>query len=223
MALLIVGYFLKINLARLDNLSTFTRQVALGNKVDYIIDKSSDEIGNLTRDFHSMLLSLKNSEDERKESLTRLEAILHSVQAGIVIIDPENRTIIDANPAALKMLDSSKEQVLNKVCHQFICPEAHGNCPVLDAGQSLDGERKILMKSDGSELRIFKTIVTIELKGKPYLLETFVDVEQQVQAEEALSERLTQICKAKKQQDVLVSHAVSREEKMVALKTEVNE
>ena len=50
-----------------------------------------------------------------------------------------------------------------------------------------------------------------------------MDVDQQVKAEQELSEKLAQISQAKKHQDILVSHAVSREERMVALKTEVND
>lgn len=222
-ALFLVGYFLKVNIARLVKLSVFTRHIALGEKCDPIIDNSKDEVGELYRGFQFMLKSLKDSEDQRLESLTRLETILDSVQAGVVIIDPDNRNIVDANPAALSMLGLPKDQVLNKICHGFICPAETGKCPVLDLNHSVDGDRKILVKSDGSELIIFKTVVPLELQGKTYLLETFVDVDQQVKAEKLLTEKLDQISQAKKQQDILVSHAVSREERMVSLKSEVND
>jgi PAS domain S-box-containing protein len=222
-ALLFVGYFIKTNLKRLVQLSRFARQVSLGEKFEQAIDESGDEIGQLNRDFQSMLVSLQDAEEERRESLTRLKAILDSVQAGVVIIDPDDRTIVDANPAALNMLGLPKEKVLKKICHGFMCPAETDSCPVLDLEQLVEGERKILLKSDGSELIIFKTVVSLELKGKTYLLETFVDVDQQVKAEQELSEKLAQISQAKKHQDILVSHAVSREERMVALKTEVND
>ena len=222
-ALLFVGYFIRINLARLAQLSIFTRHVALGEKYEPLVDEAQDEIGELSRDFQFMLNSLKESEGQRLESLTRLEAILGSVQAGVVIIDPANRTIVDANPAALKMMGVPKDQVINKICHGFICPAEQDSCPILDLKQNVEGDRKVLLQRDGSELMIFKTVVPLELQGKTYLLETFVDVDQQVKAENALSEKLAQISQAKKQQDILVSHAVSREERMVNLKTEVND
>ncbi len=221
--LLFVGYFIKANIARVVQLSTLTRHVSLGENFDPVVDESTDEIGHLTRDFQSMIVSLQEAEDERLESLTRLEAILDSVQAGVVIIDPAKRTIVDVNPAALKMLGLPKDQVINKICHGFMCPAETDSCPILDLHQEVDGDRKVLLREDQSEMIIFKTVVPIELKGKTYLLETFVDVDKQVKAEHALEEKLAQISQAKKQQDILVNHAVSREERMVSLKTEVND
>lgn len=223
MALMFTGYFMRRNISRVVQLSKLSRHVALEEKHEHLTDESADEIGHLTRDFQSMLKSLESAKEERQESLTRLEAIYDSVQAGIVIIDPSNRTIVDANPAALKMLGHTKDHVLNKICHGLMCPAETNKCPILDLKQNADGARKVLLKSDGSELIIYKTVVPIELKGQSYLLETFVDVDKQVKAEQALEEKLAQISQAQKQQDILVNHAVSREERMVELKTEVNE
>ncbi len=221
--LVLVGYFIRANLDRLVDLKRFTRQVTLGAKVEQVIDTSQDEIGQLNRDIQSMVTSLQDAEAERTESLLRLEVILDSVQAGVVIIDPASRTIVDANPAALNMLGRTKDEALGKICHGFMCPSACNRCPILDLDVKIEGDRKVLLRQDGSELKIFKTVVTIELKGKNYILETFVDVDKQVKAEQALEDKLAQISKAKNQQDVLVSHAVNREERMVALKSEVNE
>jgi len=221
--LLFAGYFIKKNLARLVELQTFTRRVASGEKFEPVKVKSRDEIGALFQDFNSMLVSLHEAEGQREESLTRMKTIFESVKAGIVIIDPEERKIVDANPAALKMIGLSREKVLQRVCHGFMCPASTDSCPILDLNQKVDGDRKVLLKSDGSKLMIFKTVVPLVLKGKKFLLETFVDVAEQVNAENALAEKLAQISQAKKQQDILVSHAVSREERMVKLKTEVND
>jgi len=44
------------------------------------------------------------------------------LQAGIVCIDAETHTIVDANPAAIEMIGAAKEQIIGHVCHKYICP-----------------------------------------------------------------------------------------------------
>jgi PAS domain S-box-containing protein len=56
---------------------------------------------------------------EREE---RLKTILDSLQAGIVCINAETYTIVDANLAAIEMIGAAKEQIIGHVCHKYICP-----------------------------------------------------------------------------------------------------
>ncbi len=72
-SLLILGFFIRKNIARLGQLSRFTRQVALGKKFEPIIDESQDEVGNLTRDFQSMLQIMIEAR-EGAEAATRAKS-----------------------------------------------------------------------------------------------------------------------------------------------------
>ena len=80
-----------------------------------------------------------------KESEERLQLILNSVQAGVLLIDPENHVIMDINPKAEKILDIKKESIVGNVCHEFICPACKGNCPITDLNQNVDNSERTVI------------------------------------------------------------------------------
>ena len=63
---------------------------------------------------------------------------MNSVHAGIIIIDPETHTIVDANPVAAQMVGVPKEELVGKVCHKYVCPAEEGQCPITDLKQTVD-------------------------------------------------------------------------------------
>jgi PAS domain S-box-containing protein len=111
-----------------------------------------------------------------KESEKRLKLILNSVEVGIVIIDAETHEILHANPCAEAMAQASAEEMVGHICHKFICPAQKGECPVSDLGIKVDNSEKVLLKANGEELDILKTVKSFELDGKKCLMESFVDI-----------------------------------------------
>lgn len=73
-----------------------------------------------------------------RENEVRLKVVLDTIQAGIVVIDPENHTIVGVNAAAGKMFSAPREQILGSVCHEYICPAEEDQCPITDLEQDLD-------------------------------------------------------------------------------------
>ncbi len=126
------------------------------------------------------------AEKALRESRSRLKTTFDTVQAGIVIIDAESHEIIDANPVAVDMIGDPKEKVVGSVCHQYICPAEKGHCPITDLGQGMDSSERVLIKANGESASILKTVVEIELNGRRCLLESFLDITDRKQAEEAL-------------------------------------
>jgi PAS domain S-box-containing protein len=124
-------------------------------------------------------LDLRTSEE-------RLRSILNSVQAGIVIIDPENHITVDVNPVAAQMIGAPKEQIVGKLCHKHICPAEKGECPITDLGQKMDKSERLLLKADGRTVPILKTVVSVSLGGREHLLESFLDITERKRAENAL-------------------------------------
>ena len=120
---------------------------------------------------HSSSLAVRQSED-------RLKSILNSINAGIVLIDPENHTIVEANPAALKLIGGSRKEVLESVCHRFICPAEKGECPITDLGKQMENAERKLINMDGQEIDILKSVLEIRYNGRPHLLESFIDISQ---------------------------------------------
>jgi len=115
-------------------------------------------------------------ENEIKESETRLQLILDTIHTGIMIIDPLEHKIIDINPAALKMIGAQKEEVVGHACHQFICPTEIGKCPITDLKQDIDNTERKIITRDGMKLSVLKRVNPIRIKGKEYLLESFIDI-----------------------------------------------
>ncbi|OGQ87408.1 MAG: hypothetical protein A2512_01595 [Deltaproteobacteria bacterium RIFOXYD12_FULL_56_24] len=116
-------------------------------------------------------------------SSMRLQAIFETVQAGIVIIDKKSRRIVDANPAAQKLIGLPRTKLIGSKCYQSICPADKEHCPVLDLGQHLVNSGQILLQADDKELPILKSVVELELNGRPCLVESFLDISKRVEDE----------------------------------------
>ena len=128
----------------------------------------------------------KKAEQALRESENRLHVLLDNLQAGVVVVDEKDHTIYDINPAALRMLDAKREDVVGRMCHKFICPAELGHCPITDLQQRVDNTERKLLRRDGSAIAILKTVVPITLRGRQYLLESFVDISGRKKMEEEL-------------------------------------
>jgi two-component system, sensor histidine kinase and response regulator len=118
----------------------------------------------------------KQTEQELMESERSFKAIIDAVHTGILIIDPETHQIVDANPAIVASIGEPREQIIGKVCHQYICPAERGKCPITDLGQQVDNKERILITAKGDTIPVLKTASRITLKGRDYLLESIVDI-----------------------------------------------
>ena len=136
---------------------------------------------------------LRKSVQAATESEHRLRTLLDSVRVGILIVDQETRRILDVNPAALQLLRTTREAVVGKVCHGFVCSANANHCPVCDLGQEVDNAERIALRADGSMVPVLKTVVRVTLDGRPCLLENFVSIEEQKQTEKALAEQTAQL------------------------------
>ena len=155
------------------------------------------------------IISIKRSSRRRENLLDQLRdsenlqrELLSSLPVGVMIIDEASRKIESANEHVLQLFGGSIEHLMGERCHQLMCPAMEGACPVSDLGQSVDHAERILLRKDGSKLSILKTVKKIQWNGQSKLLECFVDLTQQKQAQEALrqqSERL-EILKAQAEQ-----------------------
>ena len=135
-------------------------------------------------------------EDALRENEVRLKAVLDTVQAGIVVIDPENHTIVGVNAAAGKMFGAPREQILGSVCHKYICPAEKGECPITDLEQDLDNAERELLTANGRRVPILKTVVSVSLAGRKHLLESFLDITERKRAEEEREQLIGQLQEA---------------------------
>jgi PAS domain S-box-containing protein len=152
------------------------RNKALGTQeLVYIIDS-----------INNMIAEVRQSNKTLYESEERLKIILDSIQAGILLIDAETHKIIDANPAAVRILDAPKEKIIGRVGHQYICSGSKGTSPITDLGQNIESSEYVFSKANGREVSILKTVIPIFLEGKECLLCSFVDISEKKKLESQL-------------------------------------
>lgn len=137
---------------------------------------------------YSDITDRKNSEEALREAEKRLDTIVNSAQAGILLIDPETHKIVYANQAVVEMTGNKLSSLQGETCHSFICPAIEGHCPITDDLQEIDKSERTVLTVDGREIPILKTVSKVKLNGKELLLESFIDISERKEAEEKLRE-----------------------------------
>ena len=122
---------------------------------------------------------------ELKQSLNTTKAILENMPFGVMIvgIDKKVRMI---NDVALAIMDKKEEDVIGRICHDCVCPAEKGECPVLDLGQKVENSEKMVLRTDGKKIPVLKTAIPVVLEGEDVLLEAFIDITDQKNAEDYL-------------------------------------
>lgn len=130
-------------------------------------------------------------EGQLKESEKLQRSLLENVTVGIVIIDPETRMIERANPFAAELIGTSVEKIEGVPCNRYLCGPNQEICPMCDLGQEVADSHNTIRRADGSIIPVLKTVKRIKIRGKEKLLESFVDISVQKEAEAALQNERT--------------------------------
>ncbi|WFN36317.1 PAS domain S-box protein [Methanomicrobium antiquum] len=131
-------------------------------------------------------MTIKNQRKKIKESEMLYRAVWENVQAGIVLINPEDNKIISINPEALKITGFSESEVLGHVCHKLICPTLAGNCPIRNKSLKIENAERIALSKDGKEIPILKTATAMQIGDNEFLIECFIDISKIKEAEATL-------------------------------------
>jgi PAS domain S-box-containing protein len=168
---------------------------ALNNGADFYVQKGGDaaslfmELGHKIR----QIVQMRRTERSLAENREYLDRIFSSVQSGIVVIDAKTHEILDLNPAAAGMMGTTKDQIVGKKCHRFICPAEEGQCPITDLHKTVDNSERVLLTADGKKLDIIKYVVPFRLNGRECLLETFLDNTERKRATDELQSAYEEI------------------------------
>jgi PAS domain S-box-containing protein len=130
-------------------------------------------------------VELRTTELRASESFQR--TLMDNLPAGVMIVDADSHIIESINPAAAAMFGTPGDQIVGRLCHQFLCPAELGACPVTDKKQKVDNSERVLLRKDGSQLPILKSVRIVSMGGEKKLLECFVDITDSKKAEAALS------------------------------------
>jgi PAS domain S-box-containing protein len=169
------------------NLKDITREGTLSSRVTMSGD---DELVDLAGNINFMLQSLEDKENniQQAEALSRkrLESIINNIISGVLIIDEKTHNIIDVNPVAAETIGLPKEEIIGKLCHEFVCPAENGNCPISDRGETVHCSERVLINSEGERIPILKSVVSISIGDNSYFIESFVDLSKIKETEKDL-------------------------------------
>lgn len=128
----------------------------------------------------------KSAEEALRQSEVRFRMIFENQQNGLIMVNAETHVIVDANRTALSLMGATRDDVIGRVCHTFICPAEKGKCPVTDLGHTVDMSERFLLNIKGERIPIIKSVSRITLGNRTYLIESFTDITEGKRAEEAL-------------------------------------
>ncbi len=147
------------------------------------------------REFRRVQRDRDRADEALRASEARLRVILESVQTGVLIVDPESHIILEVNRELAAMVGLPEHQIVGSVCHKFVCPAASGECPVSDFGKTIDHCECFLIRADGSQIPVLKTVRQVAINGRRQLIESVVDISEhkRLQEQVILSQKMEAI------------------------------
>jgi two-component system cell cycle response regulator len=170
---------------------------------------ASNNLGTRAAALKKLSFHLQRTKEALRESEDRLKTILDTIQVGIVVVDQESGTIVDANNVALHMIGSSRSEIVGRVRQDHIFPATDGGEVMSDWRQDPDDSERVLLTADGKRLPILRTAVSVKVGGRDHLLESFLDVSGQKETERELKKANRKILEQ--------SRAVIEEERLQVL------
>ncbi|HWP96999.1 MAG TPA: HD domain-containing phosphohydrolase [Syntrophomonadaceae bacterium] len=125
-------------------------------------------------------------ESRLREQQQQLQTVLDSILAGVVVVDRETHVILQTNRVANDLIGLGENEIVGRVCHDFICVNERGRCPITDQHHMVDFNERVLLNSDRRQLPIIKTVVQSSINGKDCLIESFIDISKQKASEEKI-------------------------------------
>ncbi|HUT23754.1 MAG TPA: EAL domain-containing protein [Sumerlaeia bacterium] len=115
--------------------------------------------------------------------------IFRNIPVGTVLLDAETHQILDVNQATIEAFGAPREEIVGRICHEFICPTEEGSCPVTDRGLEVDHSECVLVTAGGEHRPILKTVRRVEIDGRDRLIESFMDISDHKTSEEEIQHR----------------------------------
>ncbi|HMA65085.1 MAG: PAS domain S-box protein, partial [Fibrobacterota bacterium] len=189
-----------------DKLTVFNRLMSRtsGFTGSYLEFKAQDNTGNIfeamafttlnsingkpvgLRGFLLDITTRKNFELQLQNNELYLRTLIDNISAGVVIVDAETMLIEQVNSAALVLLGKDLLQVKGHHCKTCICPDYPDNCPILASDTDVENVERYIIRSDGVRIAVLKSVKRIFVSSRMKLLETYVNIQSQKDAENAL-------------------------------------
>ncbi len=142
---------------------------------------------------------------ERKKALTEIRqselvatTIFESVQTGILILDPATQVVLDANPTAVRLIGGKRESIIGRNCRHFIGSGGGDSCPATDPDRRRRNSEQVLNTASNGAIPIIETVSPFLYRGKPALLESFIDIRALKESERQKEELESQLRQTQK-------------------------
>jgi PAS domain S-box-containing protein len=166
----------------------------------------------------AMLLRLYRAEQDRAAAVLHFERFFAVAGDIFLLIGPAGR-IVEANEAAVAAYGYSRDELLTKTLYDLRAPERRAEVERDWAGAARPGGvqfETVHQRRDGSKFPVEVRTSSLEIAGALYLQKVIRDISGRRRAEAALAEQMAELRRWHQA-------ALGREERVLALKGEVNE
>jgi diguanylate cyclase (GGDEF)-like protein/PAS domain S-box-containing protein len=103
-----------------------------------------------------------------------------------LVVNSQTHLITYANDTAIKIIGQAREQIIGKICHEYVCAGEIGESPIKDLGQHVDNAERILIDAGEKRIPVIKTEAPILINGVEYLVKSIIDMTEHRKIEEQL-------------------------------------
>lgn len=125
----------------------------------------------------------KEHADGLDRARRRLKEILDTLPVGVFVVDRETRTLIGANPMALRMSGYTQDELVGMPCRGILCGDG-SSCPVFEGEGGTCVDENWLTTRDGGRLPVFKNMVATKVDGRESLVVSLLDISEQKRLED---------------------------------------
>ncbi len=138
---------------------------------------------------------LKRNEELLRESESYYRSLFENAHDAIMVFEPENETILDANQLCLKMYGFSREELINSSLERISKDVSKGKEKIKELFQKgkLSNFETVHFRKDGTEMALEINASLILYKGKTVVLSINRDITDKKKAEKLIAERNKQL------------------------------
>jgi signal transduction histidine kinase len=106
-----------------------------------------------------------------------LAVLFSATPIATAITDLDTHEVVAVNPAALKLIGRSREEVIGRCSDLFICPTASGKCLITDRNVTETKSERVQLEVDGKHISVVRIVRPVTLRGRACLVECFLRLE----------------------------------------------
>jgi PAS domain S-box-containing protein len=150
-----------------------------------VVEWSKDNKPLLMSGTHTDITRRKIFEKQILENEILLNELINNVPVAIFIVNPLTSRIELANQKASQLLSIPIEKIKGASCRDMLCLDQQV-CPLDGTLKTIYNSEEILIRKDGSQIPVLKSITKIEISGFPKMIESFVDISDRKAIENSL-------------------------------------